>query len=302
MEVVELPKGSLPFPLYYDKHAAQAAATIVINRVKPHTSFHGHYESGLMKMIVVGLGKHKQAIEVHRLGTAGLREVMPQAARQSLLYNNVILGLAVVENECDETLLVRVLRSAEVPVQEPALLQLARSHMPALPLQDLDILIIDEIGKNVSGLGLDPNIVGRLKIRGEPEPASPRINVIIVRDLTPETHGNACGIGLADIATRRLFARIDLHATYENMLTTGFLERGKLPIIADSDRQALEFASRAAAMPPLLQARIIRIRNTLRLDDLLVSPRVVRQLTDRQDIEVLATNPMLDGSGVLPPF
>jgi len=148
------------------------------------------------------------------------------------------------------------------------------------------VLIVDEIGKNVSGLGMDPNIVGRLKIRGQPEPERPDIGVIVIRDLTVETHGNATGMGLADIMLRRAFAKIDFRATYANVMTTGFLERGKVPMIVDTDREALDLAARTAGMPPWDRARILRIRNTLHLDPLHASAAAVEALRERAGIEI----------------
>ena len=285
MSVVELPRGDLPVPLFFDEQAWHADGTIVVNRVKPHTSFHGQYESGLMKMITIGLGKHAQALAIHALGLRGLREIMPVAARRILEHGNVVLGLAIVENAYDQTLLVRAIPAVAIPEQEPLLLEIARQHMPRLPVEDLDILIVDEMGKNISGLGMDPNVIGRLRIRGEPEPPGPRVKVIMVRDLTAESHGNAIGVGLADVITRQLFNKIDFQATYENAVTSTFLDRAKIPVIAESDAQALEIAVRACRLIDPAQPRVIRIRNTLRLDELYVSPAVLAEIKDRDTIE-----------------
>jgi hypothetical protein len=286
MEVVELPAGDLPVKVYCDKQAAAAAGTIVINRIKPHTSFQGRYESGLMKMLAVGLGKLHAARAVHALGVAALREVMPRVARQVLQHGNVMLGIAIVENAADETMLVRAVPAAEIPAVEPELLTLARQHQPRLPVSKLDILIVDEIGKDISGTGLDTNVIGRLKIRGQPEPVEPDIAMIVVRDLTAATHGNAYGIGLADVMTRRLFAKIDFRATYENSLTTGFLERTRLPLIAETDQQAVECAVRGAALGDVASARIIRVRNTLHLDEIHVTAAVLAEIRPKPEIEV----------------
>ncbi len=286
MEVVELPRGACPVPVCFDRLAHEADATILINRIKPHTSFRGRYESGLMKMLAVGLGKHRQALAIHALGVAGLREAMPAVARQVLAHANVTLGIAVVENACDETMALKAIPAARIPDEEPALLELARTHMPHLPLDAIDLLVVDEIGKNISGLGMDTNIIGRLKIRGQPEPETPDIRVILVRDLTPETHGNAAGMGLADIMLRSAFAKIDFHATYANVMTTGFLERGKTPMIAGTDAEALQWAFRMAGMPDPAQARVLRIRNTLRLDRLQASPASVAALRGRAEITI----------------
>lgn len=301
MEVVELPRGETRTPVYFDRLASECDGTILINRIKPHTSFHGRYESGLMKMMAIGLGKHVQALAIHALGLEGLREVMPEVGRQILQHANVRLGLAVVENAYDEIMLVRALPAADIPGEEPLLLEIARRNMPCLPVGKLDVLIVDEIGKNISGLGLDPNIIGRLKIRGQPEPAWPDIGMIVIRDLTSETQGNAAGMGLADIITRRAYDKIDFQATYANVLTTGFLERAKVPVIAATDREAVEMACRAAGAGSAETVRLIRIRNTLHLDDLLVSEAVMNEIKDHAGVTRLGeVTSVWDEAGLSP--
>jgi hypothetical protein len=287
MAVVELPRGDAEAPVYYAEEAFRADGAILINRVKPHTSFSGQYESGLMKMAAIGLGKAPQARAIHALGLRGLREVMPRVAGQVLRHGNVLLGIAVVENAHDELMLLRAITAADISTREPELLEIARRCRPALPVDELDLLIVDQIGKNISGLGMDTRIIGRLSIRGEAEPARPRIRLILVRGLTAESRGNACGIGLADIITRQAFERIDLRSTYANVLTTGFLERGKIPLIAETENEAMAMAAAALGRESLDEARIIRIENTLRLDRLLVSSPVLAELSGREGIEVL---------------
>lgn len=301
MDTVELPRGAAPVPVYCDRLAAEADAICLINRIKPHTSFHGRYESGLLKMLAIGLGKQRQAAAIHALGVDGLREVMPVVGRQVLAGAKVALGLAVVENAFDETLCVRALPAARIPEAEPDLLALARRNMPSLPLEAIDLLIVDAIGKNISGLGMDPNIIGRLKIPGQPEPERPAIRAILVLDLTPETHGNATGIGLADVVTRRAFGKIDFAATYENVLTTGFLERARIPIVAATDREGIGMAFRMAGMPSPAEARILRIRNTLQLEHVAVSPAALEGMRDRPGITVEGPlAPVFDGDALAP--
>jgi hypothetical protein len=286
MDVVQLPAEGLDVPVYFDKYASEADGVIVVNRVKPHTSFHGPYESGLLKMISIGLGKHAQALAIHDLGVPGLRDLMPRVARAILAAGKILLGVAIVENAYDQTMLVQAIPAGSIDQQEPALLDIARRNMPRLPAEDIDILIVDEIGKDISGVGMDTNVIGRLKIPGQPEPDSPRIRMIFVRNLSTGAHGNALGIGLADVTTRKLFEKIDFAATYENVITTRFLERGKIPIIAETDRQAMEIALRGAGLTSAQDARLVRIHNTLRLDELLVSPAVLMDIRGREGIEV----------------
>lgn len=303
MEVVELPQGDLPTKVFLDRQAASADNTILINRIKMHTSFRGRYESGLMKMIAVGLGKHAQAQALHRLGVDGLREMMPRVAGRILTHGNILLGLAIVENAYDEPMLVRAIRAPDIPAEEPALLDIARANMPALPVDRLDVLIVDQIGKDISGLGMDPNVIGRLKIRGQPEPKSPDIRVITIHDLSAASHGNAIGMGLADIITRRLFDKIDFTSTYANVLTTTFLERAKVPIIADTDREAVRMALQACPVSRPDEVRLIRIRNTLRLDDLQVSLPVLNEIRTLPGIQVSGSvESLFDSAEALRPW
>ena len=298
MEVVELPHGDLPVPLYFDRNASQAYGTILINRIKPHTDFHGPYESGLMKMIVIGLGKHAQALAIHQRGVYGLREVIPQAARAVLSQGRVLLGIGLVENAYDETQLIRAIPPAEIPEREPELLELARRSMPRLPVDELDVLVIDRFGKDISGVGLDTNIIGRLMVRGEPEPSTPHITTIVLGDLSPGSHGNAIGMGLAEVMVRRAYPKIDFQATHENLFTSGFLLRGKTPVLVDSDQEALTYALRGSGVLDPRQGRVARILDTLHLSELLVSQPVLTQLEGQQDIEVLGqVEQLFDESG-----
>jgi hypothetical protein len=298
MDVVELPRGESDTPVYFDRLASESDGTILINRIKPHTSFHGRYESGLMKMMAVGLGKHAQALAIHALGVEGLREVMPEVGRQILNHANVRLGLGTVENAYEEIMLVRALPAADIPGEEPLLLEVSRRNMPRLPVGKVDVLVVDEMGKNISGLGMDPNIIGRLKIRGQPEPEWPDIRMIVIRDLTTETDGNAAGMGLADIITRRAYDKIDFQSTYANVLTTGFLERAKVPVVAATDREAVELACRSAGVRGEQDVRLIRIRNTLRLDELQVSAAVLEEIKDHAGVTLLGEiTPVWDRNG-----
>ena len=278
MEVVELPQGDLKNKVFMDKHAYLSDGVIVINRIKPHTDFHGSLESGLMKMCVIGLGKHKQALAIHRFGVYGLRDMIPPTARQVLKTGKIILGIGLVENAYDETAIIRALRPDVMELEEKKLLDRAREYMPSLPVNELDILIVDEMGKDISGVGIDTNIIGRIAIKGEMDPLTPNITTIIVTDLTDVSHGNALGMGLADIITKKLYNKIELQATYENVITSTFLERGKMPVVADTEQQALLYALRTSGPIAVKDARIIRIKNTLRLGEMYVSRPVWEEI------------------------
>ena len=302
MDVVELPQDDAPVRVYFDKNAYEADATIAVNRIKVHSDYHGRYESGLMKMLAIGLGKQTQAEAIHTYGIQGLRDFMPLVARQIIASANVVLGVAIVENAYDQTMLVEAIPAAEIPDREPVLLDIARANMPSLPVDDLDILIVDEMGKNISGTGMDTSIIGRMMIRGQAEPERPRIKIVVARDLTDETHGNALGMGLADIITRRLFDKIDFDAMYANVKTSTFLARANVPVIADDDRGAVALARRAAGPISRDELKIIRIRNTLDLSEILVSPAVL-DLLDGAAIDVIGpASELLDGKGQLPRF
>ena len=286
LAVVELPQEHLENKVYMDKYAYEADGTIIINRIKPHSDYHGPYESGLLKMCVIGLGKHKQALEIHQYGTRGLKELIPPTARQVLKYGNLMLGLAILENAYDETAVLKALQPSEFEPEEPKLLAWVRQNMPSLPVPQIDVLIVDEFGKNISGVGIDPNIIGRTKIKTEPEPDYPDITSIMLLDLSEQSHGNAIGMGLADIITRRAFNKIDFQATYENVVTSSFLERGFIPIIVDDEKTGLEYALRSCGLADHNNPKIIKIKNTMQLDEIWVSPRVLAEIQDRPNLEI----------------
>ncbi len=302
LEVVELPSEGLLNKVYMDKYAYEADGVIVINRIKPHTDFHGQFESGLMKMCAIGLGKHKQALEIHRFGVVGLKERIVPTARRIIRHGKVKLGIGVVENANSETAVIKVLRPEEFEEEEPKLLEHARRLMPKLPVDQIDVLIIDEFGKDISGVGLDPNIIGRIGIRGEPDAEKPQISSILLTDLTDGSQGNALGMGLADVITRRVYDKIDFKATYENAVTSGFLQRAKLPIVAETDVEGISYGLRAACRTPE-NARIVRIKNTLRLGELYVSDAVLPELQHQPGVKVTDQRlPLVQADGSLPPF
>jgi hypothetical protein len=293
----------LPVPVVTDGHAAAASATIVVNRVKQHTDFHGRYESGLMKMTAIGLGKRVQAEALHAYGTRGLRELMPRVAEHVLANSNIVLGVALVENALDQTMVVQAVPAASIAAVEPALLQLAAAHAPRLPVEMLDVLLIDRMGKDISGAGIDTNVIGRVMISGEPDPPSPWIGMIACHSLTPASHGNATGMGLADVVTRRLADAIDHDVTRTNVVTSGFLLRGKLPVVADDDRQAWEMCLRGAGVVDTHTVRAARIVDTLHCSELWVTDEVLADLTTRGDVEVVERAVALhDQAGALRPF
>jgi len=197
----------------------------------------------------------------------------------------ILAGIALIENAYDKTMLVQAIPGNKIMSEEIKLIDIARSNRPKLPTDNIDVLLIDRMGKNISGVGIDTNIIGRIKIYGQPEPEKPKIKSIAVYDLTDESHGNATGIGLADLITRKVFNKIDFEKTYKNISTSSFLERGKIPFIAENDLEAFELALRNCGNSLPGNERIIRIKDTLHLDELYVSDAILNEIKDNPQIE-----------------
>jgi hypothetical protein len=300
MDAVELPRGDSPVRLFMDRRVYESDGAILVNRIKPHTDFHGKYESGLMKMALIGLGKLEGARAVHDFGIYGLRELIGPAATRVLATGKILAGIALVENAFHQTLHVDVLKAEAIAREEPRLLDLAKRHMPRLPVDVVDVLIVDRMGKDISGVGIDPNITGRIGVAGEHDAAAPRVGAMMVSDLTDGTHGNAIGVGLADVITRRLFDKIDRNSTYANVVTSSFLERGKIPVVVDTDREAFDVALRSCGHLPEGRERIVRILDTLHLEQVYVSQPI---LDDLQSVEVIdERSDLFDERGRLTPF
>ncbi|MHB9115086.1 MAG: nickel pincer cofactor-dependent isomerase, group 22 [Thermoleophilia bacterium] len=262
------PGGSVP--VYFSRVALAADAVFALNRVKVHTSFHGPVESGLSKMLAIGFGKHKGAAGLHRLGTASFETLVPAATRLILDSVPVLGGLATVENALEEVALVEVIPGLEIPEREPRLLDLSRSLMSDIPFQHLDVLVVDYLGKDISGDGMDPNITGR---HGSPALTDPRRDPekIVALRLTGATHGNACGLGLADVTTQAVVDAIDHQSTWTNVVTSLDLAFGRIPMWMDNDRTAIALALSTCAGVDPSRARLLRVHSTLHLAELWVS-------------------------------
>jgi hypothetical protein len=286
MDVVELGRTPSGLVAYCDRNAAEADGILVINRIKPHTGFAEPFGSGLLKMLAVGLGKVPGATQIHRQGPARMAQAIEEIAKVFIDSGKVVGGLAIIENAYDETAEIVAVRPEEMIEKERELFRRAKAMMPALPVEDIDVLIVDEIGKNFSGSGMDVNVIGRWRLPGVPEPSSPRIQRIVALRLSPQSEGNAQGIGLADVVTRRLVDAMDPVATYTNTITSTFLQRGFIPIVMPTDQEAIEAALASLALPDPAAARIVRIPNTLRLDRLQVSAALLPELRGRPDVTV----------------
>jgi hypothetical protein len=286
MTTVRLGTNSWGEPVYWDKNAFEADGVVTVSRIKPHTDFRGKVESGIAKMLVIGLGKRDGAAQHHRWGIRGLREMLPESCKVILEKTKFIAGLGILENANEETARLQVVEKDELFQVEPQLLQEAWKIMGRLPFDQLDLLIIGEIGKNYSGAGIDPNVVGRLLIEGEKEFEKPKITRICALDVSPESHGNATGCGIADLCTDRLLAQIDPIPFRMNNLTACFLWRSKLPFSFPTDRECIEVGLKTCWQPKQNELRVAFIPNTLELAELWVSPVLWEEARGKRDLEV----------------
>jgi antitoxin (DNA-binding transcriptional repressor) of toxin-antitoxin stability system len=289
-------------PIHFDRHAFEADHVVLVNRIKPHTSFNGEIESGLMKMMMIGLGKHAGATIYHRaIVTHSFDRIVRTVGRRVLRECRIAFGLALVENAYDQTARIEAVDPEQIETREKDLLVLANRLMPHLPLDRIDLLVVDEMGKNISGQGMDTNVTGRKVTAG---PDAPRVTRIFVRSLTPETGGNAHGIGQADFATTRLVDAICRKTTAINSLTAVNPTAARIPIHFATDREAIETALGTIGLTEPEQARVVRVRNTLHLADVQVSEPCRDELARRDGIEILGEprDLVFDEGGNLPPF
>lgn len=292
-----LPIGESPegVPVVLDRNALEADHIAVVNRIKPHTDFDAEIESGLTKMLAIGLGKHQGAIRYHRANKRyGYYRVLTGVAGVVRRRCSILLGLGIVENGYDQTGVIEAMTSGELFEVEKRLLKVAKSWLARIPFDRGDLLLVDEMGKNVSGTGMDTNVIGRRAGSGQPFAGAPRFSRIVVRDLTPESYGNAIGVGMADVVTRRLVDKIDTRPTYVNALTSTNLESVRIPVTVDSDREALETAISTSSAPSAEDCRMVWIRNTLKLDRFVASEALLEEVEGNRDLQVLGRPGNLD--------
>lgn len=288
MDVVEIGTSRFGFPVLVDKHAAEADGIIVINRIKPHTEFEGPIESGLMKMMAIGMGKHKGCFQVHKQTVQyGYRDVIPEIGGVILEKLPILFGIGIVENIYDETALISAIPSSGFMEEEEKLLLEAKRLMARLPFDKIDVLIVDKMGKNISGTGMDTNVIGRIMFIGEKEPEHPEITRVVVLDLTAEAHGNAVGVGLADYTTQRLIDKTDQAVTAINCITAMSPEKGRLPIALKTDKEAVEAALDTIGAIDPEKARLIHIKNTLEIGELDVSGAFLEEVGGRKDLKLI---------------
>ena len=305
MEVVEVGRTTDDLPVFLDRYAYEADVAVPVNRVKSHTDFHGSIESGLMKMLAIGFGKQKGASMYHRaFFRYGFEHVILASGSLLIETGKIGFGVALVENAYQETAKVSAIQSKDFVRRERELLVEAKALSGKLPFDELDLLILDEVGKNISGTGMDTNIIGRYMQNFESDPEKPSITRIFARDLTEDSSGNATGIGLADFTTTRLVEKFDKKATYMNGLTGLGPQKSRIPFHYDTDLEVIEAALNTIGLTPPEEARVVRIQNTLKLDEVDISEILVEDAELRSDLEIISEAKVFpfDSSGNLDSF
>lgn len=286
MEVTQVGSTDSGLPVYVDRRAGAADAIVIVNRIKAHTSFVGEVESGLLKMVAIGLGKQRGAETCHELGFENMSQHVLEIARCALQRLPIIFGVAVLENALHDTAEIHVIAAEEIAEREPALLAKAKRLMARVPFEELEAIVVDRIGKDISGTGLDPNVVGRYHTGyGSGGPSVTRISVL---DLTEASHGNANGLGIADFTTRRVFDKLDFTETYPNALTSNVPVSVKIPMVLPDDRAAIRAAIKTCLIWDKTKVRLVRIRDTLSLSEMEVSEALLPEVRSNPRLEVVA--------------
>ncbi len=286
MEVVQVGELFDRTPIYCDKIAFESDGIVVLNKVKPHTDFRAEHESGLAKMLAIGLANHKGASMFHMMGFASFRKRIPQACEVLLKGAPIAFGVGIVQNAYDEISELEVMMKDDMMARDAALLEIAKEKIAKFKFPAIDVLIIDEIGKNISGNGHDPNITGRSNSPGFETAIN--LQKLFIRGLTEETHHNACGLGMADITTVRCLRNVDFDVTWTNVITATVLHGGRIPMYMNNDRDALRLAIRTCTGIDFDKAKVVRIKNTLSMEEIEVSESYYEELRDRRDVKILS--------------
>jgi hypothetical protein len=286
MDTVVLGTNRFGLPIHFDATALGADGIVLLNRVKPHTSFTGAYESGLLKMLTIGLGKREGAAQVHKLGLAGLKQLLPEVGAILLEKTPVVLGLAVLENAEERTARVVAVEPEDLLKAEPALLDEARTLMGRLPFDQIDVLVVGELGKNYSGTGMDPNVIGRQRVETMRDLPRPVVTRLVVLDVSGESHGNALGIGLADLTTERLVRAIDPVPMRVNSLTSNLLTRARVPVALPTDRKVVAAALDTCWRTDWAEARMVVIPNTLEVATLWVTQPLIAEAKNQPGLSI----------------
>jgi len=285
METVEIGATPAGVPVYMDRNAYEADSVIVVNRIKPHTAFRGAVESGPTKMLAIGLGKQRGAYSIHSQGWERIHRTIPDAARVAVETGKVAFGLATIENADEEPCQIVAIPAEKLEEAETPLLEEAKKNLARLPFDQLDVLIVDEIGKNVSGDGADPNVTGRYPTTAAS--GGPEVERMVYLDLTEETGGNANGLGMADVVTERLASKMERSATYLNALTSTTPAPVKTPMVMPTDRMAVAAALTMCAGVTSSEARLVRIQNTIKLRRMWVSEALLRDVEKDERLRVV---------------
>ena len=287
METVVIGTSEDGYQVRLDKNAAESDAIIIMNRIKPHTNYRGPYESGLMKMLAIGLGKREGATVTHEAGFGKMANMVESFGRTIIKNTPIVMGLAVIENAYHKTCKIEALTPQEIIDKEPALLEYAKSRMGKILLSPCDVLVVDQIGKEISGTGMDPNVAGDT-FCAPYLTGGIKVQHTVALSLTKETHGSAIGMGAAHAITKRLFSEIDYAATFVNGLTARTADYIKTPPVMDTDKEAIQFAVLAAASVDRARLRIIRIQDTMNIEKIWISEALKPEAEKHPDIEVLS--------------
>ncbi len=292
MDVVQVGSIEGEIPVFIDKFAHEADHVAVVGRIKPHTDFSGEIESGLHKMMLIGLGNHIGASIYHKAFTHYSFDHIVRTAGQAVMEScNILIGLGIVENHYDETVIIKAVSPDNLVKDEKEMLVLVKQWIPRLPFNKADLLIVDQMGKEISGSGMDTNVIGRKGstpvVTSSSDNFLPEITRIYVRNLTDKSRGNATGIGTADFAHSQLVAKIDREVTYVNCLTVNSPEVAAIPIHFDSDKKVIEAALNTIGYVQPTEAKIIHIKNTLEIKELMVSAAFADEVEKRDDIEIV---------------
>lgn len=289
MDVDEIGRTRFGTPVLIARDLLKVDRIIVVNRIKPHTDFRGENESGLLKMMVIGMGKHQGALMVHRLTVKhGFPAVIGEVGSIIRKKLPILFGMGLIENQYGKTAFIDLVKAGELVEKEKVLLRRAKKLAPSLPFDQMDILILDEMGKNISGAGMDTNVIGRRLFIWGQKPRKPKITRIFVRDLTEESHGNATGIGMADYITKRLFEKIDYPSTAVNCLTGMGPENGRIPIFFERDQDVLSTAHDNSGVLNPKDLRIVWAKNTLELEYLYASHPLLKEVRSNPRLEILS--------------
>ena len=285
MEVVQVGETEEGMPVFVDHYAYQADGVILCGRVKAHTAFRGPYESGILKMAVIGMGKQHGAEHVHQDGFSDLGRLLPMIARVIFDKVNILGAVAVAENAFDQTCILEGLLKEEIFEKEPDILRRSKERLCKIFFNDIDVLVVDRLGKDISGDGMDPNITGRYAVPYMQ--SDKKIQHIAVLDLTEETHGNCNGLGLADVTTRRVVEKIDVDCTYPNVVTSTVLCTPKIPLFTHTDRACIQIALKTCNYIDRVKPRIVHIRDTMRLEEIEISEGMLEEARANPMIEIL---------------